>query len=151
MKRIWIVIFACVVCVLAGFGFTSSVQAAPMLVADAAPASDPFMELKSKIVPELEKILTPEQKTQFEDAVTEGTSLKKAFKSITLTPEQKTQVGAMLKSVPKDYFASLTPTQKRDLFMKKGQYFMEQGKAKAAKAMKAAEKAMDEAKEAVTE
>jgi hypothetical protein len=141
MKRTLIAIFACVVCLLGGFSFASSVQAAPTVINQVA--ADPFTELKSKIVPELEKILTPEQRTQFEDAVSSGTSLKKAFKTITLTPEQKTKVGTMLKSVPKDYFSSLTPEQKRDLFMQKGQYFMEQGKAKAAKAMEAAKEAVE--------
>jgi Spy/CpxP family protein refolding chaperone len=149
MKRTLIAFFACVMCMLTGLSFAHSAQAAPMLVADATVAPDAFMELKSKIVPELEKILTPEQKTQFEDAVSNGTNLKKAFKSITLTPEQKSKVGMMLKSVPKDYFSSLSPTQKRDLFMQKGEYFMEQGKAKAEAAMKAARKTVENVKEAV--
>lgn len=149
MKRTLVAFFACVMCLLTGLSFANSAQAAPMLVADAAVAPDAFMELKSKIVPELEKILTPEQKTQFEDAVSNGTNLKKAFKSITLTPEQKSKVGTMLKSVPKDYFSSLTPTQKRDLFMQKGEYFMEQGKAKAEAALKAAKETVENVKEAV--
>lgn len=150
MKRTLIAFFACVVCLLGGLNFAHSVEAAPILIADAGSA-DPFVELKSKIVPELEKILTPDQKTQFEDAVSSGVSVKKAFKSITLTPEQKFKVGVMMKSVPKDYFASLTPAQKRELFMQKGEYFMEQGKAKAAEAMKAAKETVENVKEAVTD
>jgi hypothetical protein len=144
MKRTFIVFFACVMCVLAGLSFASSVQAIPM-----ADVSDPFTELKSKIVPELEKILTPEQKVKFEDAVSNGTSLKKAFKSITLTPEQKSQVGTMLKTVPKDYFATLSPTQKRELFMKKKEFFMEEGKKKASEAMEMAKDAVDKVKDAI--
>jgi hypothetical protein len=86
----------------------------------------------------LQSILTPEQWTQFEDAIANGTSVKKAFKSIVLTPEQKGKVGVMMKSVPKEYFTSLTPTQKRELFMQKKEFFMTSGKAKAEAAMKAA-------------
>jgi hypothetical protein len=149
MQRTLIAIFACVMCLLAGLGLANSVQAAPMLVADATSASDPFTALKAKIVPELEKILTPEQKTQFEDAIANGVTLKKAFKSITLTPAQKSKVGAMLKSVPKDYFASLSPAQKRELFMKKKDFYVEKGKEKAAEAMEMAKDVMEKVKDAV--
>ena len=55
----------------------------------------------------------------------EGTAFRKAFKSLTLTPEQKTQLKAVFKDLPKkDAFASLTPEQKKELFLKKKQMFM---------------------------
>lgn len=141
MKRTLVTVLACVMIAMS-FAIAPMTQAAPMfLAAVEAPAAtiDPFAELKAKIVPELESILTPDQRTQLEDAIANGTSLKKAFKSIALSPEQKGKVGMMMKSVPKDYFTSLTPAQKRELFMQKKDFFMAKGKEKAAEAMKAAE------------
>ncbi|MBD1844428.1 hypothetical protein H6F89_13700 [Cyanobacteria bacterium FACHB-63] len=150
MKRMLMSMFACVMLV-ASFAIMPVAQAAPMLSADAPAATvDPYTELKAKIVPELEKILTPDQQTQLEEAIANGTSLKKAFKSVALTPEQKSQVGMMMKSVPKEYFTSLTPEQKRELFMQKKEFFMTSGKAKAEKAMKAAAAKAPDAKVADT-
>jgi hypothetical protein len=71
---------------------------------------DFLTQLQTEILPELEKILTPEQKEQFQTEITNGGTFRKAFKSLTLTPEQKTQLKTLLKSVSKkDAFASLTP------------------------------------------
>ncbi|MGG6268382.1 hypothetical protein ACQ4M3_19705 [Leptolyngbya sp. AN03gr2] len=150
MKRILVAVFAGLM-MLMGLTIAPIVQASPLVAAVEAPTAmtDPFAELKSKIVPELESILTPEQRSQFEDAIANGTSVKKAFKSIALTPEQKGKIGMMMKSVPKDYFTSLTPEQKRELFMQKKEFFMTSGKAKAEAAMKAASEKMDEAMKAV--
>ncbi|MBE9009150.1 hypothetical protein IQ250_02900 [Pseudanabaenaceae cyanobacterium LEGE 13415] len=139
MKRILIAVFVGVM-MFASWAVTPRVQAAPLFAAVEAPAAttDPFAELKAKIVPQLESILTSEQRAQFDDAIANGTSVKKAFKSVTLTPEQKGKIGMMMKSVPKEYFTSLTPAQKRELFMQKKEYFMSSGKARAEAAMKAA-------------
>ncbi|MER3433582.1 MAG: hypothetical protein C4288_09140 [Leptolyngbya sp. ERB_1_1] len=152
MKRTLVSVFAGLIMVMS-FAVMPVAQAVPLFAAVEAPAAtvDPFAELKAKIVPELEKILTPEQRTQLEDAIANGTSLKKAFKSVALTPEQKGKVGMMMKSVPKDVFTSLTPEQKRDLFMQKKDFFMANGKAKAEEAMKAAEMKVKEAMKAVTD
>ncbi len=147
MKRTVMIIFVCVM-MLFGVAISPLVHAAPIrLAAVEAPTAlaDPFTELKAKIVPELENILTPEQRTQFEDAISNGTSLKKAFKSITLTPDQKGKVGMMMKSMPKDFFTSLTPEQKRELFMQKKDFFMTKGKEKAAEAMKSVQEAVKSA------
>ncbi len=141
MKRTLVTVLAWMM-VAVSFMVAPIAQSAPMVLAAVeAPAAtaDPFAELKAKVVPELESILTPEQRTQLDDAIANGTSLKKAFKSIALTPEQKGKVGMMMKSVPKDFFTSLTPEQKRELFMQKKDFFMASGKAKAAEAIKAAE------------
>lgn len=152
MKRLLMSVVACLMLItgfaVAPVGFTPVAQALPLFADAPAATVDPFTELKSKIVPELENILTPEQRTQFEEAIANGTSVKKAFKSVALTPEQKGKIGMMMKSVPKDYFTSLTPVQKRELFMQKKEFFMTSGKAKAEKAMKAAEAKATDAKAA---
>ena len=130
MKRILFAVFASVMMLLT---IVPAVHAVSLFAAVEAPTAevvDPFAQLKAKIVPELENILTPEQRTQFEDAIASGTSVKKAFKSIALTPEQKAKVGIMMKSVPKDIFTSLTPAQKRELFMQKKDFFISKGKEK---------------------
>ncbi|TVQ09406.1 MAG: hypothetical protein EA368_09385 [Leptolyngbya sp. DLM2.Bin27] len=82
-------------------------------------------ELKSKYVPEIESILFPEQREKFEQAIQEGLSLRKAFRQMALTPEQKTDLAAAMKSVPKgELFAALTPEQKKEVFMNKKEMFM---------------------------
>lgn len=82
-------------------------------------------QLEDEIVPKLESIFTPEQREQFISAVGEGKSFRKAFKSITLTPAQKTELASVMKSIPKaDFFATLTPEQKKGFFMKKKDMFM---------------------------
>lgn len=86
----------------------------------AAPTQDLMTQLETKILPELEKILLPDQIEQFQSKVANGSSFRKAFKSLMLKPEQKAQLKALLSSmVKKDAFASLTPEQKKRLFMKK--------------------------------
>ncbi|MBW4440132.1 MAG: hypothetical protein KME10_02605 [Plectolyngbya sp. WJT66-NPBG17] len=147
MKRTLVTVFACLMLVM-GFTVASTSVALAAVEAPAATA-DPFAELKAKIVPELESILTPEQRTQFEDAIANGTNVKKAFKSIALTPEQKGKVGMMMKSVPKDVFTSLTPEQKRELFMQKKDFFMASGKSKAEAAIKTVETKVTDAMKAV--
>lgn len=81
-------------------------------------------QLKDQLLPQIESILTPEQREQLEAAVAKKTSLRKAFKSIMLTPEQKTKLAGVLKSLPKkDFFASMTPEQKKQFFTRKKEVF----------------------------
>ncbi|NMF83500.1 Spy/CpxP family protein refolding chaperone [Nodosilinea sp. P-1105] len=82
-------------------------------------------DLASKYVPEIESILFPEQQEKFEAAIQDGYSLRKAFKSMALTLEQKSELSAAMKSLPKgELFATLTPEQKKEVFMKKKEMFM---------------------------
>lgn len=84
-----------------------------------------FEELQSKYVPEIESILYPEQAEKFEQAIQEGYSLRKAFKRMALTLEQKSELAAVMKSIPKgELFAALTPEQKKEVFMSKKEMFM---------------------------
>lgn len=77
-------------------------------------------QLEADILPKLENILTPEQRDRFKSTLSSGGSVRKAFKSMNLSPEQKTQLARLFKSLPKkDIFSSLTPEQKKQLFMKK--------------------------------
>lgn len=91
----------------------------------AAPAKDLLKQLETEVLPQLENILTPEQRDQFKTAIADGTSFRKAFKSLTLTPAQKDQLKTLLKALPKqDAFASLTPAEKKKLFMQNKGLFM---------------------------
>ncbi len=91
-----------------------------------APSSKNWLaQLEEEILPQLESIFTLEQREQFKVSIANGTSFCKAFKSLTLTPDQKTQLKTLLKSVSKkDALASLTLAQKQQLFMKKKKMFM---------------------------
>jgi hypothetical protein len=84
-----------------------------------------FSHLETEVVPQIEQILSPIQSEQLKAAIADGTSFRKAFKAITLTPEQKTQLAGLLKSLPKkDILASLTPEQKKAFFLKKKEMFI---------------------------
>lgn len=91
-----------------------------------APLKKDFLtQLQTEILPQLENIFSPEQREQFQTEIANGGSFRKAFKSLTLTPEQKTQLKTLLKSIPKkDALASLTPEQKQVLFLKKKEMMM---------------------------
>lgn len=83
-----------------------------------------FEQIQERVMPEIEAILYPEQYKQLETAINQGMSLRKAFKSLNLTPEEKTKLVALFKSIPKSsMFASLTPEQKKQLFLKKKEFF----------------------------
>jgi hypothetical protein len=129
MKRLFASILAGLV-ILFTIGITEVAQAQPfsttafrpLFSAAAAETAnvDLLQKFETEILPQLESALSPEQREQFKTAVTDGTSFRKAFKALTLTPEQKSQVGTLLKSLPKkDFFASLTPDQKQQLFLTK--------------------------------
>ena len=133
MKRLLISICACALVAL-NLLIGSAAQAQPLaaivpspwLIADAMEMPADFMKhLQDEFLPQIENILYPEQREQFKQAIADGTSFRKAFKSLTLSPEQKAELGTLLKSLPKkDIFASLTPDQKKQLFMKKREMFM---------------------------
>lgn len=104
----------------------SSLGLPSLYIADTSPMASPdwIAQLEKEILPKLETIFTSEQLEQFKQDITNGVSFRKAFKSMTLTPEQKTQLKTLLKSVSKkDALASLTPEQKKQLFMKKKEMF----------------------------
>lgn len=82
-------------------------------------------QLESEYVPKIEAVLFPDQRAKFEQAIEDGYSLRKAFKSMALTKEQKSELSATMKAVPtQELFAALTPEQKKEVFMKKKELFM---------------------------
>ena len=82
-------------------------------------------QLESQYVPQIEAILFPDQREKFEQAIEDGYSLRKAFKSMALTKEQKSELSLAMKAVPtQELFAALTPEQKKEVFMKKKELFM---------------------------
>lgn len=84
-----------------------------------------MQQLHDKYVPEIEEILYPEQRERFEEAIQDGYSMRRAFREMYLTPEQKTELASVVKQIPKSsIFASLTPDQKKEIFMKKKEMFM---------------------------
>jgi hypothetical protein len=88
-------------------------------------ATNLLTKLETEIIPQIESVLTPEQQAEFATKVAAGTSFRKAFKAVTLTPAQKTKLSAVFKAIPKkDIFATLTPAQKKQLFLKNKQLFI---------------------------
>lgn len=134
MKRLLVLMIVCVMIALSltVAGAANAIPNTPLglsslYLADTPAPSNPswIAQLEEEILPQLETIFTPEQREQFKTNMANGTSFRKAFKSLTLTPEQKTQLKTLLKSVTKkDALASLTPEQKKQIFMKKKEMFM---------------------------
>jgi hypothetical protein len=88
-------------------------------------ATNLLKQLETEILPQIESVLTPEQQAEFAAKVASGTSFRKAFKAVTLTPAQKSKLSTVFKSIPKkDIFATLTPAQKKQLFLKNKQLFI---------------------------
>ncbi len=109
----------------AGSLVSSSMYSGYVAAAAVAKQADVLTQLKAEVLPQLYEILTPEQEALFEDAISGGITFRKAFKNLMLTPEQKRELKTVLNSVPKkDLFASLTPMQKKELFLSKKDAFM---------------------------
>lgn len=127
MKRFFLSILASLVTFLS---FTSIAQAQPLTnvssVMLAVVQKEAMAQLKEKVLPQIEDILTAEQEEQLATAMSSGKiSMRKAFKSLALTPAQKTQLATVLKTLPKkELFSTMTPEQKREFFMKKKELFM---------------------------
>ncbi|MGG6297546.1 hypothetical protein ACQ4M4_24395 [Leptolyngbya sp. AN02str] len=123
----WITVFGFVVTDVAS-ALPEQLQSTTSLYLAEVPSpsgKDWMMQLETEILPQIEQIFNPEQREQFQANMADGMSFRKAFKSLTLTPEQKTQIKTVLQSVTKkDALASLTPEQKKQLFIKKKEMFM---------------------------
>ena len=98
----------------------------PSATVDTKARQEVMEKLKSEFIPQLESVLTPEQRDELESAVVEEEmSLRKAFKSMALSSDQKIKLAAVFKSLPKkDFLNSLTPEQKKQFFMKKKEMFI---------------------------
>jgi hypothetical protein len=133
MKRMFVLILASFIVLLSVGIPAAAAQARPFTImafpsffsAEAVDVgTDLIKKFETEILPQFESALSPQQRDQFKTAVADGTSFRKAFKALTLSPEQKAQVGTLLKSLPKkDFFAALSPEQKQQLFAKKKDLF----------------------------
>lgn len=83
-----------------------------------------MQKMETDFLPQLKAILSPEQEAQFATTLETGGDLRKAFNSVTLTPEQKAKVSSLFKSLSKGSFATLTPDQKQEFFLKQKAAFM---------------------------
>jgi hypothetical protein len=129
MNRFLVTIAACALMALSLVGAVGVAQAQPvttlwpkLLGAEtAAPADELVEQMRSQLLPQFESILSPEQRDRLQAEIIDAkASLRKAFKKIALSTEQKTKLATVFKSLPKkDVFASLTPEQKKGLFSKK--------------------------------
>lgn len=115
MKRFVASVIACLLVLMASLASPSTAYA----------ESNAIASLKSEVMPQLAEILTPSQQERFEESLSQGESFRKTFKALLLTPTQKRQVKSVLSSVPeKNVFASLSPMEKKGLFLKKKEAFM---------------------------
>ena len=130
MKRFLMTIAACVLIALGCIGGSGVAVAQPLvgvllpnlLGAEPSTVPDTLLEqMRSQLLPQFERILSPEQRDRLQAEMVESkASLRKAFKKIALSSDQKTKLAMVFKDLPKkDVFASLTPEQKRELFGKK--------------------------------
>jgi Spy/CpxP family protein refolding chaperone len=102
----------------------ANVAVASEVAAATETVQDWLTQLEKDVLPKLETILSPEQQKQFKSFIGEGRSFRKTFKSLTLTPQQKTQIKDLLSRLPKkDAFASLTLEQKKRMFLKRQEMF----------------------------
>ncbi|MBA3923336.1 MAG: hypothetical protein H0X31_17240, partial [Nostocaceae cyanobacterium] len=114
MKKTLVSIFACAI-VLLNLVVAGVAQAQPLMsislpVQTAKPSAQPkelLEQLETDILPQIKSVLSPEQSEKFETAIADGTSFRKAFKSLSLNPAQKAELATLFKSLPKkDIFAS---------------------------------------------
>jgi hypothetical protein len=118
MKRLLV---SLLVCLLVSLSFVGVSHAQAIGAPVSSQPADLMEQLKAQFLPQMESILTPAQRDRLASMVTEEkASLRKAFKLIALTPDQKHQLASVFKSLPqKGLFASMTPEQKKQFFMKK--------------------------------
>jgi hypothetical protein len=130
MKRLFLTIVTCAIVVLSLTGIAGVAQAQPSMTAflpnllgtEASVSPEQVLEqVKSQILPQFETILSPEQRDRLQTEIVDAkASLRKAFKKIALSTDQKTKLAMVFKTLPKkDIFATLTPEQKKGLFSKK--------------------------------
>lgn len=129
MKRLFVTIVACAIMALSLVDAVAVAQAQPsftallpILGAKASASPEAILEqVRNQILPQFESILSAEQRDRLQaELVDEKVSLRKAFKKLALSTDQKTKLATVFKSLPKkDMLATLTPEQKKGLFSKK--------------------------------
>lgn len=125
MKHLLFILFACLTLLVLPFSASASAQPLAQfsfpglntiqLTPEQKAAVD---QLETEIIPQIEEQLRPDQLDAFRLQIEEGKSFRKAFKSLTLAPDQKKSLASLIKTLPKsDAFATLTPDQKRAYFL----------------------------------
>lgn len=71
--------------------------------------------IRSSRTKQINQVLTPEQKTKFEQARKSGKTLSEALKELNLKPEQKSKILAIAKSSAADIKSKLNPQQVKQL------------------------------------
>ncbi len=71
--------------------------------------------IKDSAKQEIQQILTPEQRQQYENAIQSGQNKRQAFASLNLTEQQKTQIKEIKDAKKAEIEAVLTPEQKQQL------------------------------------
>lgn len=99
------------------------VNTTKLLAVQAVETSKP--DVMEQLKTQLETILTPEQREKFQSAIVDDkVSARKALKTLSLTPEQKSKLVTSFKSLPKkDIFTSMTPEEKKQFFLSKKEFF----------------------------
>lgn len=76
---------------------------------------DQMAEIRRNTRTQIEAVLTPEQKEQFQTAMENSRGVRGAIKSMNLTPEQRSQVRQIMQSSKEQMNAVLTPEQRQQL------------------------------------
>ena len=74
-----------------------------------------FNQLRSQTRSQLERTITPEQRSQLFAALQSGKGIREAIAAMNLSPEQKTQLRQVFQSTRQQVSSTLTPQQKRQL------------------------------------
>jgi hypothetical protein len=127
-RSILAVCLSCVI-VFSNLFNLSPAQAQPLtpavsILAQASESLQTLFDKLDEVLPQIGHVLTTEQQEKLTNTVAAGGSFRKAFKSLALSPDQKMQLGEIFRTVPgKGLLATLTPEQKKQLFMKKRELF----------------------------
>jgi hypothetical protein len=74
-----------------------------------------LVELGSQTQTEFEKIVTPEQRSQFQKALAEGKGFVEALGAMNISSEQQTQLQEVFRSTQTQLVSTFTPTQRQKI------------------------------------
>ncbi len=74
-----------------------------------------FQEIRNRSRSQIEAILTPQQKQQFQVAIAQGKNLQQATKTLNLSTEQQQKIREIMRSQRQELFQLLTAQQKQQL------------------------------------
>ncbi|WP_052754501.1 hypothetical protein [Calothrix sp. 336/3] len=74
-----------------------------------------FTQIRLQTRNQIQNILTEQQREEFKAAIARGEGVRKAIANLNLSPEQKTQLQELFKSVHTQVANTLTPEQKQQI------------------------------------